>query len=102
VTVVARIEALVSAGQPVETAIVAVASRGVGAPLVDEALAAAAGACALGAPLLPALAHEAGRVGLDELARFGADLDRARDLGQGRADGDRRRAQARSRRRARP
>src|SRR5439155_1374069 len=77
--------ALVAAGRPVETAIVGVATRGVGSPLMDATLASVSRSYALGAPLFGALAREARRVGLDELARLAADLERARDLGQGAA-----------------
>jgi Flp pilus assembly protein TadB len=85
VTLVEWVEALVTAGRPVETAIVAVAARGVGSSLMDATLAAVSRAYALGAPLFAALAREARRAGLDELARLAADLERARDLGQGAA-----------------
>jgi Flp pilus assembly protein TadB len=76
-------EALVASGRPLETAVVSVAGRGVGAPLVDEALAAAARAYALGAPLLPSLARESSARGLAGLASIARELDRARDLGRG-------------------
>jgi len=85
VTFVEWVEALVAAGRPVETAIVGVATRGVGSPLMDATLASVSRSYALGAPLFGALAREARRVGLDELARLAADLERARDLGQGAA-----------------
>src|SRR5437870_3844406 len=51
-------EALVASGRPVETALVAVAERGVGSVLVDGAIAAASRSYALGAPLFRALARE--------------------------------------------
>jgi Flp pilus assembly protein TadB len=83
VTLVEWVEALVASGRPIETAFVAVAERGVGAGLIDTALAAAARSYALGAPLFPAVAREAGTVGLPGLAAIASDLERARDLGRG-------------------
>jgi hypothetical protein len=66
-----------------ETAFVAIAERGVGAALMDRAIAAAARSYALGAPLFPALAHEAAAARLSALASIANDLERARDLGRG-------------------
>src|SRR5439155_24554667 len=43
----------------------------------------AARSCALGAPLFPALAREAGAAGLPALPGIASDLERARDLGRG-------------------
>lgn len=83
VTLVEWAEALVASGRPVETAFVAVAETGVGAGLVDSAIAAAARSYALGAPLFPSLAREAAAVGLPALAAIASDLERARDLGRG-------------------
>jgi len=83
VTLVEWAEALVASGRPVEGAFVAIAERGVGGRLVDDAVAAAARSYALGAPLFPALAREAGSVGLPALAGVASDLERARDLGRG-------------------
>ena len=76
-------EALVASGRPIETAFVAIAERGVGAGLIDGAIAAAARSYALGAPLFPALAREAAAAGLPALAAIASDLERARDLGRG-------------------
>jgi Flp pilus assembly protein TadB len=76
-------EALVASGRPMETAFVAIAERGVGAALMDRAIAAAARSYALGAPLFPALAHEAAAARLSALASIASDLERARDLGRG-------------------
>ena len=83
VTVVEWAEALVASGRPVESALVAVSRRGVGSPLVDDALGAAARDYELGAPLFGALAREAREVGLPVLAQLSGELDRARDLGRG-------------------
>jgi Flp pilus assembly protein TadB len=83
VTLVEWAEALVASGRPVEAAVVAIAERGVGGPLVDGAVAAAARSYALGAPLFPALAREAAATGLPALAAIASDLERARDLGRG-------------------
>lgn len=83
VTLVEWSEALVASGRPVETAFVSLAETGVGAGLVDDAVAAAARSYALGAPLFPALAREAAAVGLPALAAIAGDLEHARDLGRG-------------------
>ena len=83
VTLVEWAEALVASGRPVETAFVAMAETGVGAGLIDGAIAAAARSYALGAPLFPALAREAAAFGLPALAAIASDLERARDLGRG-------------------
>jgi hypothetical protein len=95
-------EALVASGRPVETALVAIAARGLGAALIDQALASAARSYALGAPLFPALAREATIAGLDELATIASGLERARELGRGslavlRDERDRLRASERAR-----
>lgn len=83
VTLVEWAEALVASGRPVETAFVALAERGVGARLIDDAVAAAVRSYALGAPLFRALAREAGSIGLPALAGIAGDLERARDFGRG-------------------
>jgi Flp pilus assembly protein TadB len=83
VTLVEWAEALVASGRPIETAFVAIAARGVGAGLIDGAIAATARSHALGAPLFPVLAREAAAVGLPRLAAIASDLERARDLGRG-------------------
>lgn len=83
VTLVEWTEALVASGRPVETALVAVAGRGVGSVLVDATIGAASRSYALGAPLFRALAHEAQAAGLASLATIALELERARDLGRG-------------------
>jgi pilus assembly protein TadC len=83
VTLTEWTEALVASGHPIETAMLAVAARGVGAPLLDAALADATCSYALGAPLFPALAREAQAADLGELARIASELERSRDLGRG-------------------
>jgi tight adherence protein C len=83
VTFVEWTEALVASGRPVEAAVITVAERSVGGGLIDDAVAAAARAYALGAPLFPALAREAQAAGSPALAAIAADLERARDLGRG-------------------
>ena len=85
VTLVEWTEALVASGRPVETAFSSIAERGVGAALLDGAIRATARSYALGAPLFPALAREAGAVELPTLAALAGDLDRSRDLGRGAA-----------------
>ena len=81
--VIERLEALASAGRPPEAALVAIARRPTGALLLDAALGRAADAYALGAPLFRALIADARSEGLERLATFAADLERARDLGRG-------------------
>jgi len=76
-------EALVASGRPIESAFVAIAERGLGAQLIDRAIAAAARSYALGAPLFGALAREAAAARLPALASIATDLERARDLGRG-------------------
>jgi len=76
-------EALVASGQPIETAIAAIASRGAGAPLLDQALGSAARSYALGAPLFASLAREATSAGIGPLAGLANELDRSRELGRG-------------------
>jgi pilus assembly protein TadC len=83
VTLVEWAEALVASGRPIEGAFVAIAERGVGGRLIDEAIGAGARSYALGAPLFPALAREASAVGTPALAAIATDLERARDLGRG-------------------
>jgi Flp pilus assembly protein TadB len=83
VTLIEWAEALVASGRPVEGAFVAIAARGVGGGLIDDAVAAAARSYSLGAPLFPALAREAGSLDLSALAAIASDLERARDLGVG-------------------
>ena len=78
-----RLDALASAGRPVEVAVVAAAAVPTGAALLDAALSQAAGAYALGAPLFPALRAEATTEDLPRLAQLAATLERARDLGHG-------------------
>src|SRR5207302_8522184 len=95
-------EALVASGRPVETALAAVAERGVGVPVMDVALGSAARSYALGAPLFGALAREASASGLASLAALSGELERARDLGRGslavlRDERDRLRASERAR-----
>ncbi len=75
--------AIVASGRPVETALVTLARRGTGAPLVDEALARVERDYTLGAPLHAALAREARAASLTTLARLAERLDRARELGHG-------------------
>ena len=83
VTFVEWVEALVASGRPIEAAFVAVAERGVGGGLIDEAITAATRSYMLGAPLFPALAREATALRLAALAAIAKDMERARDLGRG-------------------
>lgn len=76
-------DALVAAGRPAESALLAIAHRGTGAALLDRVLAAAADAASLGAPLFRSIAAEARVAGLDDLFRLAEELERSRDLGNG-------------------
>lgn len=78
-----RLDALSSAGRPVETALALLARVPTGSTLLDRTLRRAADAYALGAPLFRSLALHAAAEGLDALAKLATDLERSRDLGQG-------------------
>jgi len=81
--VVERVEALVAAGRPAESALAVIATRPTGSALLDRVLGVAAERYALGAPLFRALGAAAEAEGLPGLAAFAATLERARDLGRG-------------------
>ncbi len=100
--VIERLEALVAAGRPAESALAAIATRPTGSALLDRLLVQAADRYSLGAPLFRALGAAAEAEGLAEVARFAALLERARDLGRGsltliREARDERRASERAR-----
>lgn len=80
---VERVEAVVAAGRPLESAVVRVAEWPTASRLLDRVLGNAVAAYTLGAPLYRAL--EAGAAGADlaSLGDLARDLDRARDLGRG-------------------
>ena len=80
---VERIDALVSAGRPPETALALLMARPSGSMLLDAAMRRASDAYALGAPVFRTLAASARDDGLDACAAFADELDRARDLGRG-------------------
>ncbi len=75
--------ALILSGRPAESAIVQLARRGTGAPLVDHVLERIADLYTLGAPLHVTLIRESKESGLDSLTRIAERLERARELGQG-------------------
>lgn len=75
--------ALVMSGRPVDSAVVALARRGVGAPLVDNVLARVADLYTLGAPLHVSLMRESSAAALPSLTRLAERLERSRELGQG-------------------
>ena len=77
--------ALVVSGRPVDSALLALARRGSGAPLVDEALARVVDLYTLGAPLHVSLMREATEAALTSLVRLAERLERARELGAGSA-----------------
>jgi pilus assembly protein TadC len=78
-----RIEALVAAGRPVETAVAALARIPTASVLLDGALRRAADAYSLGAPLFRSLGAAAGAEGLAGLEAIAMALERARGLGRG-------------------
>jgi len=75
--------ALVLSGRPVDSALLALARRGSGAPLVDEVLARVVDLYTLGAPLHVSLIREGTDVALASLVRLAERLERARELGAG-------------------
>ncbi|HEV2250132.1 MAG TPA: hypothetical protein VGT60_06480 [Candidatus Limnocylindria bacterium] len=81
--VLERVEALAAAGRPIETAIVAVARIPTSSTVLDRALAGAADAYALGAPLFGALTDAGGVEGVAGLAAVATALERSRGLGRG-------------------
>jgi pilus assembly protein TadC len=80
---VERLEALTTAGRPVDSALAALARLPTGARVLDGTLRRTAGAYALGAPLLRTLAAEARDDALVGLGALAASLERARDRGHG-------------------
>ena len=75
--------ALVTSGRPVDSAVMSLARRGTGAPLVDGVLARVADLYILGAPLHLSLIRESRAIALGSLTRLAERLERSRDLGQG-------------------
>ena len=75
--------ALVVSGRPVDSAVLALARRGTGAPLVDGVLTRIADLYTLGAPLHISLMRESRETGLSSLTRLAERLERSRELGQG-------------------
>ena len=75
--------ALVLSGRPVDSALLALARRGSGAPLVDEVLGRVVDLYTLGAPLHVSLIREGTGAALTSLVRLAERLERARELGAG-------------------
>jgi Flp pilus assembly protein TadB len=75
--------ALILSGRPADSALVGLARRGTGTPLVDHVLERVADLYTLGAPLHLSLVRESKQAGLMSLARIAERLERARELGQG-------------------
>jgi len=75
--------ALVLSGRPVDSAVIALARRGTGAPLVDDVLTRVGDLYTLGAPLHVSLMRESREIGLGSLTRLAERLERSRELGQG-------------------
>ena len=80
---VERIEALVAAGRPPETAVALLLSRPSGSALLDAILGRVLSAYMLGAPIFRTLAALARDDGIPALAAMAEELERARDLGAG-------------------
>ena len=80
---VERLEALIAAGRPVETALATAARTPTSSELLDHTLRQAADAYVLGAPLFGALAVGAEREGIAGLGALATALERSRDLGRG-------------------
>lgn len=80
---VERLEALVAAGRPPETAIALLMVRPSGSALLDRTFARASAAYALGAPIFRTLEAHAREDGLGSCASLARELERARDLGAG-------------------
>ena len=78
-----RVEALVAAGRPIETAVVALARIPTSSLLLDGALRRTVDAYALGAPLFSALTNAARAEGIGGLATLATALERSRGLGRG-------------------
>ena len=81
--VVERLEALVAAGRPAESALAAIAVRPTGSRLLDRVLHSVSERYLLGAPLFRALGAAADAEGLAGVVALAAMLERARDLGRG-------------------
>lgn len=81
IVLVERLDALVAAGRPPETALAGTLVRRTGSALLDETLHCVHDAYLLGAPLFATLAHHAREEGLEACAALADDLERARDLG---------------------
>ena len=75
--------ALVLSGRPADSAVLALARRGTGAPLVDEVLGRVVDLYTLGAPLHVSLIREGTDAALTSLVRLAQRLERARELGAG-------------------
>jgi pilus assembly protein TadC len=75
--------ALVVSGRPVDYAVIALARRGTGAPLVDQVLTRVADLYTLGAPLHISIIRESKAIALESLTRLAERLERSRELGQG-------------------
>lgn len=75
--------ALVLSGRPVDSAVISLAGRGTGAPLVDGVLTRVADLYTLGAPLHVSLIRESKAMELESLTRLAQRLERSRELGQG-------------------
>jgi tight adherence protein C len=80
---VERMDALVSAGRPPETALVLLMAQPSTSPLLDATLRRAAEAYSLGAPIFRTLAAQAREDGIPGCAAFADEMERGRDLGAG-------------------
>ncbi len=78
---VERLEALVAAGRPSETALALLMRRPTGSPVLDATLRGASEAHLLGAPLFRTLAARSREEGIPTCTALAEDLERARGLG---------------------
>lgn len=85
IVLVERLDALVSAGRPPETALARILALPTGAPVLDRTLRLVNDAYVLGAPLFRTLSYHARLEGLEACAALADDLERARDLGSASA-----------------
>lgn len=85
IVLVERVDALVGAGRPAETALARVLERPTGAALLDRTLRKVREAYVLGAPLFRTLAEYARGEGLEGCAALAEDLERSRDMGSASA-----------------
>jgi len=83
ITLVEWLHALVSCGRPLETAIDALAARGIGDPLLDTTLVRVRRDYTLGVPMPRALATNGRAAGIEGLSEIARRVEHARELARG-------------------